>query len=72
MTSNKEIDNAFNRFYVDLLGTGFTPPLTKQYRANLYSKHVSAVAVHSNKFSAKQNSFCILNFLQYSTVQHQG
>ena len=35
-------------------------------------QHFSALAVHSYKFSAKQNSFCILNFLQCSTVQHQG
>ena len=58
-------------FKLDRLGIGFTPPSTKQYKAQLNSNmsvQFSAVAVHSYKFSTKQNSFCILNFLQCSTV----
>ena len=57
MTSNKEIDNAFNRFYVDLLGTGFTPPLTKQYRANLYSNmSVQLLFIQTNSVQNKTAS----------------
>ena len=73
--ANKECLILHDLINLELLSTGFTAPSTKQYKADLYSNmsvQFSAVAVHSYKFSTKQNSFCILNFLQCSTVQHQG
>ena len=49
--------------FLDLLGTGFTAPSTKQYKADLYSNmsvQFSAVAVHSYKFSTKQNKLLLI------------